>query len=67
MTVRYIAIAYDNATAAEGEPFDLFNNLLNELNNAHIKSNMVEYGDPRTMAEEAATLGDGLNDEEEPA
>lgn len=67
MTVKYIAIAYDNETAAEGDPIDLYSDLANTFDNAHVKVSIVECDDPGDLAGAALTLADALDDEEEPA
>lgn len=47
MTIRQITITYDDAKqetkcSDSSEPFDLFSWLLNELDNANIKTVMIE-------------------------
>lgn len=43
---RCISIWYDDQTADNGEPIDLFSYLENELNNAGIIAEMIERKDP---------------------
>ena len=40
---RYIVIEYDPKTCAEGDPLDLYDNLVNTFDNAGIDAFVVEF------------------------
>jgi len=72
MTIRYIVIAYDDNTAAEGEPYDLQTFLRNELDNAHIRTTMSCSGVDGCTALEALedcsqAVREGALEDEEPS
>jgi len=67
MSLKFIAIAYDNETAAEGDQIDLYSDLVNTFNNAHVKVSIVECDDPGELAGAALTLADSLKEEGETA
>ena len=45
MTTMFITIAYDPASAAEGDEIDLFEDLRNVLDDAGVVSGIVEFDD----------------------
>lgn len=49
--VRYLIIKYDEQTADDGDPLDLFGYLLNELENAHIECEIHEAASARSAHE----------------
>lgn len=40
--MKYILIGYDEQTAASGQPIDLYDYLVNELDSAHIEVQIAE-------------------------